>query len=56
MKILHILKTPPDATTKKIIELQSAGNQATTIDLSAGKADYDKLVADLFASDKAFCW
>jgi hypothetical protein len=56
MKILHILKTTPDATTKKIMEVQSAGNQAKTIDLTKGGIAYDKLVADVFGHDKVFCW
>lgn len=56
MKILHVLKTTPDASTKKIIELQSAGNQVKTVELSRGAVSYDKLVADVFAHDKVFCW
>ena len=56
MKILHILKSAPDASTKKIIETQSAGNQSATIDLSTGGVDYDRLVADVFASDRVICW
>ena len=56
MKILHILKAAPDASTKRIIEFQSAGNQVTTVDLSKGGADYDKFVADVFTSDRVFCW
>ncbi len=56
MKILHVLKTAPDATTKKIIELQSAGNQVKTIELYKGGVSYDKLVADVFSHDKVFCW
>lgn len=56
MKILHIVKKAPDASTKKIIEVQAATNQVTTIDLSKGGLSYDKLVADIFAYDKVFCW
>lgn len=56
MKILHILKSAPDGATKKIIELQSVGNQVTTVDLTKGGVDYDKLVADVFGSDKVICW
>jgi hypothetical protein len=56
MKILHIMKTAPDASTKKIIEVQSAGNQVTTIDLTKGGVSYDKLIADVFIHDKVFCW
>jgi len=56
MKILHILKKAPDASTKKIIEAQASGNQSKVIDLTKGDIAYDKLVADVFASDRVFCW
>jgi hypothetical protein len=56
MKILHILKTAPDASTRKIIEVQSAGNQAKTVDLTKGGVNYGELVADVFSHDKVFCW
>jgi hypothetical protein len=56
MKILHILKQTPDASTQKIIELQKAGNEVTTIELYRGAVAYDKLVAAVFGSDKVFCW
>ncbi len=56
MKILYILKSQPDASTKKIIEVQSAGNQVKTIDLTGGGLSYEALVADVFSHDKVFCW
>jgi hypothetical protein len=56
MKILHILKKAPDASTKKIIEVQTSGNESKVIDLTKGGIAYDKLVADVFNSDKVFCW
>lgn len=56
MKILHILKKSPDATTKKIIEIQSAENQVAIVNLADGNINYDKLVADVFSNDKVFCW
>ena len=56
MKILHILKKAPDASTKKIIELQASGNELKVIDLTKGGIAYDKLVADVFSYDKVFCW
>ena len=56
MKILHILKTAPDASTKKIIEVQSVGNETTIIDLTRGASSYDNLVADVFSHDKVSCW
>jgi hypothetical protein len=56
MKILHIVKKAPDASTKKIIEVQASGNQSKIIDLTQGGIAYDKLVTDVFTSDKVFCW
>ena len=56
MKILHIVKKEPDASTKKIIEAQASGNQSQVIDLTKGGIAYDKLVADVFSSDRIFCW
>jgi len=34
MKILHVLKKAPDASTKKIIDVQATGNQSTVIESS----------------------
>ena len=56
MKVLHILKTAPNASTQKIIEVQSAGNQVTIVDLTKGGVSFDKLVADVFSHDRVFCW
>lgn len=56
MKILYILKTAPDASTMKIIEVQSVGNEVTTVNLAAGGVAYDRLVADIFAHDRVICW
>lgn len=56
MKVLHILKSAPDGSTKKIIELQSAENQVTVVDLATGGVSYDELVADVFSHDRVFCW
>ncbi len=56
MKILQIIKKEPDASTKKIIEVLASGNQSQVVDLTRGTIAYDKLVADVFASDRVFCW
>lgn len=56
VKILHIVKKKPDASTERIIEFQKAGNEVTIIDLTAGQVLYDTLVAEVFASDRVFCW
>jgi hypothetical protein len=56
MKILHILKKAPDASTSKIIEGHAAGNQVKTVELYKGGVSYDELIADVFAHDRVFCW
>ena len=56
MKILHIMKKAPDANTKKIIDVHASTNQVTTVELYKGGVSYDKLVSDIFAYDKVFCW
>lgn len=56
MKILYLLKSTPDRSTRRIIEVQSAGSEVTTVDLTAGPVDYDRLVADIFSHDRVICW
>ncbi len=56
MKILHILKKAPDASTTKIIEIHAAGNQVKTVELYKGGVSYDSLIADVFHHEKVFCW
>ncbi len=56
VKILHILKKNPDASTKKIIEIQASGHEVKTVELYKGGVSYDKLVAEVFAHDKVICW
>lgn len=56
MKILHILKIAPDASTKKIIEVHASGHQVKTIELYKKGISYDKLLDDVFSHDKVFCW
>lgn len=56
MKILHILKKAPDASTTKIIELQALSNQVKIVELYQGAVAYDELVAAVFSHDRVFCW
>jgi hypothetical protein len=56
VKILHILKTAPDASIKKIIEVHTSRHQVKTIELYKERISYDKLLEDVFSYDKVFCW
>ena len=56
MKILHILRSEPDQMTRNLI-LQSFENaQNIEIPIYQKDVDYDKLVADIFSSDKVISW
>jgi hypothetical protein len=56
MKILHILKQAPDASTNQIIELHALSNEVKVIELYQGVVGFDALVAAVFSHDKVFCW
>lgn len=56
MKIFHILKKAPDESTKKIIDTHTKKHQVKVVDLTKPGVSYDKLVEDVFAHDKVFCW
>jgi hypothetical protein len=56
MKILHILRSEPDQMTRNLI-LQSFENaQNIEIPIYQKDVDYDKLVEEIFTSDKVVCW
>ncbi len=55
MKILHIVKREPDATSMKIMELHKKGNNVTVVNLRKSK-DYAKLVDLIFSHDKVISW
>jgi hypothetical protein len=56
MKVLEILKSPPDENINKIIEVHSADNEVEVIKLYEGEPDYEALVDKIFASDRVICW
>lgn len=56
MKILHILKKAPDASTKKIIEIHAADHEVKIVELFKGSVAYDALIGDVFSYDRVFCW
>ena len=41
MKILHVLKSEPDAVIKKVMEPLSKGNEAREFEMYHGDVDYD---------------
>lgn len=56
MKILHVYRSAPDATTKKLIEIVSEGRDNDNFDLNVDAPDYSKLVDMIFAADQTICW
>ena len=56
MKILHILNDGPSDLSKKIIDVQSAGNEVKVIELSDKNKSYEAIIDDIFAYDRVVSW
>ncbi len=56
MKILHILRSEPDEMTRNFISQSFKDAQNIEIPMYQDSVDYDKLVADIFSSDKVISW
>ncbi len=56
MKILHVYRSMPNDTTKKLVEIVSKDNESVNFDLNVDDPDYNKLVDMVFDADKTICW
>ena len=56
MKILHVYRTAPSETTKKLVEIVSEGRDNDSFDLNVDNPDYDALVDKVLAADQTICW
>ena len=56
MKILHVYRSAPSETTKKLVEIVSEGREANSFDLNVDNPDYDALVDMVLAVDQTICW
>ncbi|MDQ1334875.1 MAG: hypothetical protein QG552_1825 [Thermodesulfobacteriota bacterium] len=56
MKLLHILKSEPDANTKTLIAILSEGNEAIEFPLYGAQVNYEALVDTIFSNDKVISW
>lgn len=56
MKMLYILKTEPDDTVKKMMEVLSRENTVKVVSLNDGKVDWSNLVDEIFANEKIISW
>ncbi|HEX9049087.1 MAG TPA: hypothetical protein VF841_00980 [Anaeromyxobacter sp.] len=56
MDYLHILRTKPDDTTRRLIDATSKDKKVREVPLFEGTPDYDRLVKDIFEAQKVICW
>jgi hypothetical protein len=56
MKLLHILKSEPDETVKKLMALVSQGHEVQTFNLYEDAVDYQELVRLIMNTDKNISW
>jgi hypothetical protein len=56
MKLLNIIRSEPDDTTKTFIESFSKDEGAKKVVLYEGNIDWSELVDDIFSYDKVVCW
>jgi hypothetical protein len=56
MKLLHILRSEPNEMTRFIIDQMSRGEAKSETPLYSGPVNYDKLVEEIFRSDRVICW
>jgi len=54
--MLYILKTEPDDTVKKIMEVLSKENTVKVVSLNGSKVNWSGLVDEIFANDKVISW
>lgn len=56
MKVLHILKSEPDATVQTLREAIDREATVSTVHLYQGETDWAGLVEAIFTSDRVICW
>jgi hypothetical protein len=56
MKVLHILKSPPDDTVRQLFDALSRDTVISVVELYDPCLDWDSLVTDIFDHDKVICW
>jgi len=56
MKLLHILRSEPDATTQIWLDELSNRNESKSVSLSDEAVDYDALVRQIFDADQVISW
>lgn len=56
MKILHILNDGPSKLSDQVIAVQSKEHETKVVDLSKPGVSYDRIVDDIFSSDRVISW
>jgi hypothetical protein len=56
MKILHILRSEPDETIKKIAQNITNGDESKVAELYKSDFDWSSLVDDIFTHEKVISW
>jgi hypothetical protein len=56
MKILHVYRSAPSETTKKLVAIVSEGRENDSFDINVDKPDYNALVDKVMAADQTICW
>ncbi len=56
MKILHVYRSEPDDTTKKLVEIVGRDRDVDSFDLNVDEPDYSALVDKIFEADQTICW
>ena len=56
MRVLNIIRTDPDDTTKTFVEEFSKDEDSKKIALYEENIDWAALVDDIFSYDKIICW
>jgi len=56
MKILHVYRSAPSETTKKLVDIVSEGRENDSFDLNVDSPDYDAMVDMVLAADQTICW
>ena len=52
MKIVHVYRSEPNDTTKKLVAMVSEGRETESMNLYGGTPDYSKLVDLIMAADQ----
>lgn len=56
MKVLHILRSRPDARSRELMTSLDEAEHTRVITLFETTVDYSQLVAAVFDADRVICW